>query len=178
MYRVGSRAGVTPQEPCSPLSCRDQRAPTCSHAPHHGHPEALSLPPKGPPGAGVRHSQAMSQSPSAAGRPVVLCAFPPGPAPGTQDRGAHLKVDELGLAVKRAAFELAPRHHLLADHPISQPLHRAGQDVLVHLRPTHRLPVHVLSGHLGIHRDSGHAREQGWPSVGLPAQGPQALTAQ
>lgn len=70
-------------------------------------------------------------------------------------RWADLEVDDLRLAVEGATFELAPRGHLLVDHPVAQPLQGAGQDVLVHLGAAHRLPVHVLSVHLGVRRDSG-----------------------
>lgn len=63
---------------------------------------------------------------------------------------AHLEVNDLWLAVERAAFELPPRHHLPVDYPTAQLLHSAGQDVLIHLSSTHRFPFHVLLGHLGL----------------------------
>lgn len=70
---------------------------------------------------------------------------------------AHLEVNDLGLAVERATLELPPRDHLLMDHPTAQLLHRASQDVLVHLGATHRLLFHVLLGHLGFKKTDAHA---------------------
>ena len=70
---------------------------------------------------------------------------------------AHLEVNDLRLAVERATLELPPRDHLLMDHPTAQLLHRASQDVLVHLGTTHRFLFHVLLGHLGLRKTDAHA---------------------
>lgn len=70
---------------------------------------------------------------------------------------AHLEVNDLGLAVEWATLELPPRDHLLMDHPTAQLLHRASQDVLVHLGAAQRLLFHVLLGHLGFKKTDTHA---------------------
>lgn len=75
---------------------------------------------------------------------------------------AHLEVDELGLAVEGPPSELAPGRHLPAGRPAAQAPDRARQQVLVRLRPAHRLPARVRLGHLGWHRD----RRATWGTCG------------
>lgn len=117
-------------------------------------PVPLKACPLGRPSAGCPRGQVSSYS---------GCPAPVGPSALGEDSGgqtpqAHLEVDELGFAVEGLTLECMPRRHLLVDYPAGQLLHGAGQDILVHLCPTHRFLVHVLFGHLGFRGDSGHWR--------------------
>lgn len=91
--------------------------------------------------------------PPAVGKDSVAASPTPGPR-----TVAHLEVDDLGLTVEGAAFERSPGPQLPVRRPTAQPLHGTGQDVLVQLRPPHRLRVHTLFGHLGMHRNNGLCR--------------------
>lgn len=92
-------------------------------------------------------------APSAPGAPVV-----PRPVCGPAGSRAHLEVDEPRLALEGATSELTPGHHLPVGRSAAQLLHGAGQDVLVHLRPPHGLPVRVLLGHLRFQETAADTR--------------------